>query len=271
MTQPTDRVRESRGDELQRMLEAAISMARAAGDIQKECFRRPELSMHTKQNACDVVTEADKKSEEVIKGMVREMFPTHGILAEESGSEHCGAEWRWVIDPLDGTTNFSQGLPVFNVSIAVEHNGEAQVGVVFAPYLGELFHAVKGGGAFFNGRRIECSHKTRFEEAVLATGAPYDRKTNSDNNLPEIVKIAPEVRGIRRLGSAALDLCYVAAGFFDGYWELALQRWDVAAGALIAREAGAVVESIRENRFHSVMAACPGIAGKLRENLVKGS
>lgn len=244
-------------------LQAAISMAKAVGDLQLSYFRSSNLDMQTKLNDSDVVTNADKESEKLIREYIRENFPDHGIIAEESGSENADNEWRWVIDPLDGTTNYSQGLPVFSVSIALEHNGEAVVGVVYAPYLGELFHAVKGGGAFMNGKPVNCSSKGELSKAVLATGMPYDKNVNPDNNLSEIVKIAPIVRGVRRYGSAAIDLCYVAAGFFDGYWELNLNRWDVAAGMLVASESGAKISSIRDDRKFSIMASSPALHGQL--------
>lgn len=249
-------------------LEAAIIMARSAGNILMDYFRSSSLDIRTKLNDSDVVTAADKASENILKSIVHEKFPDHGIISEESGAEHAGKEWRWVIDPLDGTTNFSQGLPVFCVSIALEHNGEAVVGVVYAPYLGELFHAVKGGGAFFNGNKIKCSDKISLSETVAATGMPYDKLYNPDNNLREIINVAPNVRGVRRMGSAAMDLSYVGAGFYDAYWELNVQRWDVAAGLLIAKEAGAITLSLRENRNFSVLVACPGIYQQIKNLLM---
>lgn len=249
------------------LLAAAIDMSRAAGDIQLKYFRNSALKIDIKQNDSDVVTAADKASEELILDSIRRNFPDHGLISEESGSDNSDREWRWVIDPLDGTTNFSQGLPVFCVSIAIEHKGEAVVGVVYAPYLGELFHAVRGFGAFLNGQRIHCSKKVRFSEAVVATGMPYDKMVNSDNNLKEIAAIAPLVRGIRRCGSAAIDLSYVGAGIFDAYWELNLNRWDVAAGCLIAAEAGAKIYNIRENRNYSILASCPGLSASMMELL----
>lgn len=248
-------------------LDEAVAMARAAGQIQLEYFRSGRLDTHTKLNDSDVVTAADKACENMIKKIIHDKYPLHGIIAEESGSENPDNEWRWVIDPLDGTTNFSQGLPVFSVSIALEHFCKAVVGVVYAPYLGELFHAVRDGGAFLNGKQIFCSAKTRISESVVATGVPYDKLSNPDNNIREIVRMIPEVRGIRRLGSAAMDLCYVAAGFFDAYWELNINRWDVAAGMLIASEAGAILSSIREDRNYSVLASAPGIEDQIRRLL----
>ncbi len=244
-------------------------MAKNAGRIQLEYFRGRNLSIQTKQNEYDVVTAADKASEVMIVEEIRKLFPDHGIIAEETGKMVDGdKEFIWIIDPLDGTTNFSQGLPIFSVSIGIEHNGETVVGVVYAPYLDELFYSVKGSGAFLNNQRLECSKKARLEESVVATGIPYDKQTNPDNNLRELSKVAPKVRGLRRLGSAAIDLCYVAAGYFDAYWELNLNKWDIAAGALIAQEAGAKVFSIRENRNHSILVACPGICEQMLEILL---
>lgn len=236
-------------------LEKAVAWARAAGEIQLDMFRRPSLEQHTKQNLFDVVTKADKESERLIVNNILESFPDHSILAEESGRSGAeDSEWLWVIDPLDGTTNYSQGLPAFCVSIALRHKGVTVVGVVYAPYLGEMFSAMKGEGAFLNGRRIRVSGKHELPTMVLATGMPYDKGVCPDNNLREISALAPRVRGIRRMGSAAIDLCYTAAGFFDAYWELNLNPWDVEAGALMVTEAGGVVVPIREDRNVSVAA-----------------
>lgn len=254
--------------ELEGYLEAAMEMAKGAGEIQLRYFRSNNLEADTKLNAFDVVTVADKESERYIKSYIQEHFPEHGIISEESGADHSERDWRWVVDPLDGTTNFKNGLPVFSVSIALEYKGEAIVGVVFAPYLKELFHAVKGAGAYLNGKLIHCSEKTDLDSAVVATGMPYDRAVNPDNNLAEIERVVCKVRGTRRLGSAAIDLCYTAAGFYDAYWELNLNRWDVAAGMLIAKEAGAVLESIRENRNHSLLASAPTLIDSFRKLII---
>lgn len=236
-------------------LREALTMAEIAGKIQLNYFRCDSLQQSTKLNDSDVVTIADKESEAAILSFLHEHYPAHGIISEESGLDHENREWRWVIDPLDGTTNFASGLPVFCVSIALEHHREAVVGVVFAPYLKECFCAVKGYGAWLNGKRIICSVKSELSKAVVGTGMPYDRNDNPDNNLPEISRMALRVRGIRRMGSAAIDLCYTGAGYLDAYWELNLNRWDVAAGQLVAREAGAVIESLRTDRNHSILAS----------------
>lgn len=259
---------EGLGEELQGFLLSAFEMAEKAGEIQLGYFRSAGLEQTTKLNDSDVVTIADKESEAAILGHIRTTYPEHGVISEESGRDHEDREWRWVIDPLDGTTNFSSGLPAFCVSIALEHNKEAILGVVYAPYLGECFYAVKGHGAWKDGVRIRCSEKTELSKAVLATGAPYDRTVNPDNNLEEICRMALKVRGIRRMGSAAIDLCYTAAGYFDAYWELNLNRWDVAAGQLIATEAGAVVESIRTDRNHSILASTPALLSPIRTHLI---
>lgn len=244
-------------DELKGYLLSALFMAREAGAIQLGYFRNRHLEMDTKLNDSDVVTIADKESEAAILNYIHAHYPDHGIISEESGADRSDRSWRWVIDPLDGTTSFSAGLPVFCVSIALEHDGETVLGVVYAPYLEECFHAVKGRGSYLNGKRLHCSEKTELSKSVVATGMPYDRTDNPDNNLAEISRVVMHVRGLRRMGSAAIDLSYTAAGFFDAYWELNLNLWDVAAGQLIATEAGVQVGSIRDNRRHSILAANP--------------
>jgi len=236
----------------------AMEWAKEAGEVTLRYFRSHNLKSVTKQNDFDVVTEADKASERIIIDSIRSEFPTHSILSEESGSDTVAdSEWLWVIDPLDGTTNFNQGLPVYSISIALQHNGETVAGVVYAPYLGEMFHAAKGEGAFLNGKKLHCSENDRLSTMVAATGMPYDRDRHPDNNLDNIARVSMQVRGIRRMGSAAIDLAYTAAGYFDAYWELNLNLWDIAAGALLVREAGGIVESIRTDRNQSIMAGSP--------------
>ena len=236
-------------------LESALRMAREAGEETLRYFRSDALKSVTKQNDFDVVTEADKASEQMIIDSIRRAYPTHSILSEESGISSAGeSEWMWVIDPLDGTTNFKQGLPVYSISIALQHMGETVVGVVYAPYLGEMFHAVKGGGAFLNDKPLKCGHNETLSTMVVATGMPYDKDRHPDNNLENIGRVSTRVRGIRRMGSAAIDLAYTAAGYFDAYWELNLNLWDVAAGMLLVHEAGGIVESIRPDRNQSIMA-----------------
>lgn len=257
--------------EFDQILLDAIKLAHEAGKIHLACFRSSNLDVATKEgNDFDVVTKADKASEAAVVQGIRQLYPTHAILTEESGNEGGGVDspWQWVIDPVDGTTNYSAGLPFFNISIGVRYRGETVVGVVYAAQLNELFTAVKGEGAFLNGEPIACSACSQLSHAVVSTGFPYDKATTADNNLDNVARVMPRVRGLRRLGAAALDMCYVAAGYLDGYWELNLHDWDVCAASLIASEAGAVVKPFRPNRGISLMVASPGIETQLSE-LVK--
>ena len=209
------------------------------------------------------MTAADKAAEKLLLDHIRSVYPDHSILSEESGADEQSGEFRWVIDPLDGTTNFSQGLPLFCVSIGIEHNGETVAGVVYAPYMDELFHAVKGEGAMLNGNPIKVSGKTRLDHSVVSTGFPVDKDVNPDNNLDNVARVMPCVRGLRRLGSAAVDICYCAAGFLDGYWEMNLHEWDVNAALLILAEAGGKAESFRDDRNVSIVAGTPEIQRQL--------
>lgn len=243
--------------DIKKLVDDAIAWAREAGGVQLKYFRSSHLNIRAKFNDSDIVTEADKASEQVIINNINRTYPQHAILSEEMGGNAIESDYRWIIDPLDGTTNFSNGLPLFSVSIAVEYRGEVIVGVVYAPYLDEMFHAVKGGGAWLNGKPIAPSGKESLSHSVVTTGFPVDKDTTTDNNLDNVSRVLPRVRGMRRLGSAAIDLCYVAAGFLDGYWEMNLHTWDVAAGQLIVQEAGACYSHFRTDRNISVVAATP--------------
>lgn len=245
--------------------QVAESIALEAGEQLMQYFRSEKLQVSVKLNESDIVTVADKASESVILKRLAETYPSHSILSEESGMlEQAQSDWLWVIDPLDGTTNFSEGLPVFSVSIGLKHNGVTVVGVVHNPYLKETFTAVKGDGAKLNGKPIKCRENKLIERAVICTGFPVDKDVNPDNNLDNLSRVLPHVRGIRRYGSAALDLSYVGAGFLDGYWELNLHEWDVCAGMLIVAEAGGLVERFRENRNICVVAGSQPIFPQLR-------
>lgn len=243
-----------------KLLHDATLWAREAGNALLGYFRSGNLNITAKFNDSDIVTAADKAAERILLNHIHTTYPTHGILSEESGEERESSDgYRWVIDPLDGTTNFSAGLPQFSVSIGIELNGETIIGLVYAPYLNELFYAVKGEGAFLNGKPISTSDNSILARAVVTTGFPVDKDRTGDNNLDNVSRVLPHVRGMRRLGSAALDLCYVAAGFLDGYWELNLHPWDVCAGLLILTEAGGKFKYFRDNRNISILAASPGI------------
>lgn len=243
----------------------AIDIARNAGRTIRPYFRSDRLDIHSKLNEADIVTAADKASEAIIVKSIKHLYPSHSILSEEMGAENHDSEYRWIIDPLDGTTNFSAGIPVFAVSIGIEHNGTPVVGVVYDPVLDELFTAVKGQGAFLNGTPIHVKENDRLDRAVVSTGFPVDKNVNPDNNLDNVARVLPLVRGMRRLGSAAMDICYVAAGFIDAYWEMNLHDWDVAAALLILDEAGGENYRFRDNRNVSVIASNKDLMPQLKE------
>ena len=251
--------------DLNQALEYAVAWAKEVGKIQLSYFRGNDLGIQTKSNVYDVVTRADKESEAFLLDKIQKHYPGHAVLGEESGAHAGTAEYRWVIDPLDGTNNYSQGLPVFCVSIGLQYRGETLLGVVYAPYLNELYTAIRGKGAFLNNAPIHVSDKTELDRSVLATGFPYDKGIHPVNNIDNLSRILPHLRGIRRMGSAAYDLCGVAAGFLDGYWELGLKLWDVCAGVLIVQEAGGHIESFREDRGIAILAGNAGIVKNMKE------
>lgn len=231
--------------ETSEVLEIARRLAREAGALQKERYET-ELEVDTKSSAVDLVTEVDRACEALIVDTLGRERPGDAILAEEGGGHDSeGAAWRWIVDPLDGTTNFAHGYPRFCVSIGVEHEGRREVGVVFDPLLEELYHATQGNGAYRNDRPIRVSSERELARGLVATGFAYDRRAADDNNLEYFAAFLRSARALRRDGSAALDLCYVAAGRLEGFWELKLHAWDVAAGALIVEEAGGRVSDLR--------------------------
>lgn len=259
---------------LQTMLKDAIDMAAAVGEIHMESFRSPRLRMDTKTSQYDVVTEVDKASEQYLVKEISKKYPGHTIIGEETGKHiHEGADWEWVVDPLDGTNSYSQGLPVFCVSIGVRYKGEPVVGVVYAPYLDELYTAVKGHGAQMQqglcmgepmpGEKLRVSAKTDLAECVVASGFPYDKAVNPANNIDNAAKVLPLVRGFRRMGSCAYDMCCVAMGTIDVYWELDLKEYDCCAGIVIVREAGGVIKHFREDRNISIIAGNETLVGKI--------
>jgi len=222
-------------------------MAMQAGEIIiKKSKQRHRVSLKGRVN---LVTEVDLLSEKYIVKEITSRFPDHSILAEEGSDKNTDSDFKWVIDPLDGTTNYAHGFPFYCVSIGVEFKGEMIVGVVYDPERDELFYAHKGGGAFMNGRRIVVSREFMLQKALLATGFPYDILTSRIDNLEYFRRFAKKARGIRRAGSAALDLCYVACGRFDGFWELKLHPWDTAAAIVIVREAGGMVTDFSRKKY----------------------
>ncbi len=197
----------------------------------------------------DLVTIADREAEALIRARIRDRWPEHDILGEEDGLVDTGSDYRWYVDPLDGTTNFAHGFPVFCVSIALEHKGKRVAGVVYDPTRDELFAAEQGSGAYLNQRRIQVSKATKLSEALVATGFP-SHKRHKNPNIHFYHQITLRTHGVRRAGSAALDLCNVACGRFDGFWEFNLNPWDTAAGVLLVEEAGGKVSNFRGGAFH---------------------
>ncbi|MGQ9618787.1 MAG: inositol monophosphatase family protein, partial [Candidatus Aminicenantia bacterium] len=225
------------------IIENAKRIALDAGKILKKRFGKSNRI--TFKGDINLVTEADFLSQDFIKKSIRDLYPHHSILSEEGLEIKSNSPFRWVIDPLDGTTNFAHGLPIFSISIAVEYEGKIFAGVVYNPFLNELFWAEIENGAFLGKRRIRVSRTKALNRSLLATGFPYDIREDSNNNLDNFSKFALRAQAIRRMGSAAIDLCYVACGRFDGFWELKLFPWDVAAGILIVEEAGGEVSDFK--------------------------
>jgi myo-inositol-1(or 4)-monophosphatase len=225
------------------MLNVAIKAARAAGAIINRASLDLEALRINTKSPNDFVTEVDHAAEGVIIETLLGAYPDHGILAEESGRTHGAkhSEFVWIIDPLDGTTNFIHGLPMYCVSIALAHRGVVQQAVVYDPTRNDLFYATKGRGAFLNDRRLRVSKRTRMSDALIGTGFPFRRGDNFKRYVKMFEEVMQHCAGLRRPGAAALDLCYVAAGYYDAFFETGLQPWDVAAGSLIIAEAGGLI------------------------------
>lgn len=252
------------------LLDVARAAARAAADLLRDV--RP-ADVHGKSNPRDLVTEWDLRSEELIREVLAERTPGVPVLGEEEGGGEldAGATLRWIVDPIDGTVNFAHGLPIWSVSIGLEDVAarELLAGVVVAPALGWWFEATRGGGARDgSGAALAVSSISRLDQALLVTGFPYDRATNPLNNFAEWEHFQRRAGACRRLGSAALDLCLVARGWMDGYWERHLKPWDVAAGALIAREAGAIVTNTRGEPFDHHAGEVVAANGAIHQALV---
>jgi myo-inositol-1(or 4)-monophosphatase len=225
------------------MVTIAIRAAREAGRVITRNFNRVDRLTIADKGRNDFVTEVDRNAEAAIIEVLREKYPHHAILAEESGA-HTGNEFEWVIDPLDGTTNFLHGLPQFAVSIALKVKGRLEIAVVYDPISEEMFTASRGEGALLNDHKIRVGNRKNLDGALLGTGLPYRDFRFMDNYLGMLKDLAQDTAGIRRPGSAALDFAYVACGRTDGFWELGLKEWDFAAGALLVREAGGMVTDI---------------------------
>jgi myo-inositol-1(or 4)-monophosphatase len=250
------------------MVEDLVRISKEAGEIIRKGFGKNN-KVEFKTNETNLVTEIDKAAEKLIIDFVKKNFPSHGILAEESGKVKSGIEYLWVIDPLDGTTNFAHGLPVFSVSIALQKNSVTIAGVVFDIINNIAYAAEKGSGAFANDQKIKVSTNDILRRSVLASGFPYNVSENPDHLLERFAEMTKRARGVRRLGSAALDLAYVARGVFDGYWEMELNPWDICAGMLLVEEAGGLVTDFDSNQIDMYTKRILATNGLIHEQMME--
>jgi myo-inositol-1(or 4)-monophosphatase len=254
-------------DELAGLLAAAKRAAREAGALQKAKVNTSFTVEY--KSEIDLVTEVDKKCEEIVVGVLHGDFPDHDIMAEEGSAKRKDSPFKWIIDPLDGTTNFAHGYPLFCVSIALEYRSEVMLGVVYDGLHDELFHAIRAGGAFLNDRPIRTSLTSTIRKALLTTGFAYNLRTAADNNLEHFRNMLMNAQAVRRDGVAAIDLCYAACGRTDGFWELNLFPWDVAAGTLVLTEAGGRVTRFNGSVYSIYDKDICATNGKIHDEVIK--
>lgn len=249
------------------LMDFAQNLAREAGRLLGE-----KLTGHNPvyyKGTIDLVTEADRMSEELILAQISRRYPDHGILSEESAQKNEQAMMRWIIDPLDGTTNYAHGFPFFCVSIALEKEGIVVLGVVYDPLRDELFTASRGGGAYLNGKKMQVSTVNDLSRSLLATGFPYDIRVSPDNNLNFFSAMAKTAQAVRRPGAAALDLSYLAAGRIDGFWELKLKPWDTAAAVLMVTEAGGIISDMTGGKWNLDSPGLVASNGLIQEQMME--
>lgn len=245
----------------------ARHLARKAGKLLAVKFTRHNPVYY--KGTIDLVTEADRMSEEVILSEISRRYPDHGVLSEESEEKNGRTALRWIVDPLDGTTNYAHGFPFFCVSIALEKDGSVVLGVVYDPMRDDLFEASLAGGSSLNGTKLRVSSVDDLSRGLLATGFPYDIRESPDNNLNFFNAMAKKAQAIRRAGAAALDLAYLAAGRFDGFWELKLKPWDTAAGCLLVEEAGGVVSDMKGAKWDLFSPGLVASNGRIHEQMME--
>lgn len=248
-------------------IKTAVTAAKKAGALLMK-MSKGKLSVKFK-NPIDLVTEADQASEALIISAIRKAFPKDDIMTEESQDQRTASIRRWIIDPLDGTTNYAHGFPMWCVSIAFEEKGVVRAGTVYNPNLSEWFTAVKGRGAFLNGRRIKVSVEKNLIKSLLATGFPYDVHTSPENNLENFQKFIKQAQAVRRPGSAAIDMAYLACGRFDGFWELKLKPWDAAAASLMITEAGGRITNFNGEKYSIYFPECLASNGNIHGQMLK--
>jgi len=249
------------------MLDFAIRVAQDAGRLLRDRFGTNIDITH--KGAINIVTDVDLASERLIREAISTYYPRHEVLGEEGGLDENRSEYRWIVDPLDGTTNYAHGYPIFCVSIGLEYKGEIILGVVYDPMREELFAAERGGGATLNHRPIHVSKTTELVQSLLSTGFPYDIRTSRLTNLDHWANFAMNAQALRRDGAAALDLCYVACGRFDGFWELNLSAWDMAAGSLIVTEAGGRLSDFDGKAFSVYKPEVIASNGLIHERMIE--
>lgn len=249
------------------MIDFAIRVAQDAGRLLRDRLGTVIHIGH--KGAINIVTDVDLASEKLIREAISTYYPRHEVLAEEGGLAESSSDYRWVVDPLDGTTNYAHGYPVFCVSIALEHKGETILGVVYDPMRDELFTAERGSGAWLNNRRIRVSDTSDLMQSLLSTGFPYDIRTSTLTNLDHWANFAMNAQALRRDGAAAIDLCYVACGRFDGFWELNLSPWDTAAGALIVEEAGGRITDFTGGKFSNYKPQIVASNGLIHDRMLE--
>ncbi|MEB4589389.1 inositol monophosphatase family protein [Candidatus Thiothrix sp. Deng01] len=253
------------------MLRKATDAAREAGEaIRHYANKVHKLNIQNKDHN-DFVSEVDRQAEQIIVRHLQRAYPEHAFFGEENGKQGVASDYEWIIDPLDGTTNFLYGIPQYSVSIALKHKGRLTVGVVYDPLRDETFGAARGEGATLNGRRIRVSERSSMQSALLGTGIPFRANQNLDLYLQTLKVLLPDTAGVRRPGSAALDLAWVACGRFDGFWEFGLHEWDMAAGVLLVQEAGGLISDMHGDNNHlktgDVVAANPKVFKEMIKRL----
>lgn len=251
------------------MIKDIIEIAKITGEIIRDGFGK-NFQIEYKTNEKNLVTEIDKKSEQAIMDFISKKYPTHNILTEESGEHKKDSEYLWVIDPLDGTTNFAHGLPIFAVSIGVMRKNEIIAGVVYDIMTNIFYSSEKGSGAFANDKKLNVSSNENLGLAVLVTGFPYNVADNPDKAFERFESLTKQARAVRRLGSAAIDFCYVASGVFDGFWEVSLHPWDICAGKLIVEEAGGLVTDFNGKKIDIFSQQILASNKKIHQQLIDG-
>jgi myo-inositol-1(or 4)-monophosphatase len=253
--------------DLNKIYQVALGAAYHSGQIL--CQYYGQLKHVEKKGAIDLVTEADLTSEKTVKMIIQDKYPDHGIVAEESGIQTTQTPYEWIIDPLDGTTNYAHQIPIFAVSIAFVVEKHPVVGIVYNPVSQDLFTAIKGQGAYYNRQSIKVSQRKDLHESVLVTGFPYNLKEIIDPLMIRFSNCLQAAQAVRRLGAAALDLCFIASGRFEGFWEQNLKPWDTAAGMLIAQEAGSHITNFSNEPYHYQMSEILATNGYIHQELLR--